>query len=50
MRQLHAIGELRDAIQHAKRGDLALRAGWTGQYNSDLFHIDELTALEAAGD
>lgn len=49
MRQLHAVAELREAIQGAKQGDVALLAVWTGQYNSDLFSIDDVSAIETAG-
>lgn len=47
--QLHAVGELREAIQQAKHGKVALLAVWTGQYNSDLFFIDDVDAIESAG-
>lgn len=47
--QLRAVGELRGAIQQAKEGKVALLAVWTGQYNSDLFFIDDLDAIESAG-
>lgn len=49
LRQLHAVAELRDAIQAAKRGEVAPLAVRTGQYNSDLFHIDDIDAVQAAG-
>jgi hypothetical protein len=49
LNQLHAVGELREAIKRAKHGEVALLAVWTGQYNSDLFFIDDLDAIESAG-
>lgn len=49
LNQLHAVGELREAIKRAKQGEVALLAVWTGQYNSDLFFIDDLDAIESAG-
>ena len=49
MRQLHAVTELREAIQGAKHGEVSLLAVWTGQYNSDLFFIDDINAIESAG-
>ena len=39
LNQLHAVGELREAIKRAKQVEVALLAVWTGQYNSDLFFM-----------
>lgn len=49
MRQLTAVADLRAAISKAKTGEIALLAVWTGQYRSDIFFIDDIDALEAAG-
>ena len=49
IRQLSAVAELRAAIPRAKAGQVALLAVWTGQYRSDIFYVDDIDALEAAG-
>jgi len=49
MRQLSAVAELRAAIPKAKTGEVALLAVWTGQYRSDIFYVDDIDALAAAG-